>query len=188
MAIERTLTRMRRLLVGLSLIAAVAVPVAAAAKPTKTDRKNAAKECKDERGSSAATREAFKARYRTFGKCVSTRARDEAKEGKVAHLNAAKECKAERADNLAAFTEKYGTNHNKKNAYGKCVSMKAKAKEAAMDARDRKAIRARKHAAKECAKEREEIGRQAFRAEYGTNHKGKNAFRKCVSAHSRHKS
>ena len=179
---------MKRLLVGLSLIAAVAAPVAAAAKPTKADRKNAAKECKAELGTTDATREAFKDRYRTFGKCVSKRARDEAKEGKVAHTNAATECKAERDANRTGFAEKYGTNHNKKNAYGKCVSGKAKAKEAAMDARDRKAIRARKHAAKECAEEREEIGRQAFRAKYGTNHNGKNAFGKCVSAHALHKS
>jgi hypothetical protein len=164
---------MKRFLVALGLIAAVAVPVTAAAKPTKTDRKNAAKECKAERGASPATREAFKARYRTFGKCMSRRARDEASEREVAHTNAAKECKAE------------GAVHH---AFGECVSGKAKAKEAAMDARDRKAIRARKNAAKGCAKEREEIGREAFAARYGTNHNNKNAFGKCVSAHSRHKS
>jgi hypothetical protein len=176
---------MNRLLVALGLIAAVAVPVTAAAKPTKTDRKNATRECKAERGDSAATREAFKTRYRTFGKCVSRRARDEAAERKVAHTNAAKECEAERKD--PAFEDKYGTNHNKKNAFGKCVSSKAKAKEAAMDARDRKAIRARKHAAKGCAEERE-IGREAFAAKYGTNHHKKNAFGKCVFAHAGHKS
>jgi hypothetical protein len=179
---------MNRLLVALGLIAAVAVPVTAAAKPTKTDRKDAARECKAERGDSAAAREAFKARYRTFGKCVSRRARDEAAERKVAHTNAAKECKAERAEDPEAFEDKYGTNHNKKNAFGKCVSGKAKAKEAAMDARDRKTIRARKHAAKGCAEEREEIGREAFAANYGTNHNQKNAFGKCVSAHAGHKS
>jgi hypothetical protein len=179
---------MKRLLVALGLIAAVAVPVTAAAKPTKTDRKNAARECKAERGGSTATRETFKTRYRTFGKCLSRRARDEAAERKVGHTNAAKECKAEWALNPAAFEDKYGTNHNKKNAFGKRVSGKAKAKEAAMDAKDRKAIRARKHAAKECAEEREGIGREAFAAKYGTNHNKRNAFGKCVSAQSGHKS
>jgi hypothetical protein len=40
--------------------------------------------------------------------------------------NAAKACKAERAADAAAFTKKYGTNKNGKNAYGKCVSAKAR--------------------------------------------------------------
>ena len=41
--------------------------------------------------------------------------------------NAAKTCKAERDANADAFNEKYGTNKNKKNAFGKCVSALAKA-------------------------------------------------------------
>jgi hypothetical protein len=39
--------------------------------------------------------------------------------------NAAKACKAERGTTAAlieAFDKKYGTNKNKKNAFGKCVS------------------------------------------------------------------
>ena len=69
-----------------SLIAAVLVMLATPAlaqateKPTSTDRVNAAQECRFERGTSAATREAFAARYRNFGRCVSKRARDEASE------------------------------------------------------------------------------------------------------------
>ena len=39
--------------------------------------------------------------------------------------NAAKECDAERDGGREAFEEKYGTNKNKKNAFGKCVSEKA---------------------------------------------------------------
>jgi PKD domain len=42
--------------------------------------------------------------------------------------NAAKECKAEREDDPDAFKEKYGTNKNGKNAFGKCVSSKSKNK------------------------------------------------------------
>ena len=67
-----------------AVAAVLIVPGAAMAKPTKTDRSNAAKECRTERGSTAASREAFRQRY--------------------------------------------GTNRNKKNAFGKCVSGKAKAK------------------------------------------------------------
>ena len=41
--------------------------------------------------------------------------------------NPARTCKAERATmGLAAFNERYGTNANKRNAFGKCVSQHAK--------------------------------------------------------------
>ena len=43
-----------------------------------------------------------------------------------ADSNAAKTCMAERASlGVAAFNKKYGTNHNLKNAFGKCVSGKS---------------------------------------------------------------
>jgi hypothetical protein len=38
--------------------------------------------------------------------------------------NAAQECRAEREADAAAFAETYGTNHNDRNAFGKCVSTK----------------------------------------------------------------
>jgi hypothetical protein len=45
--------------------------------------------------------------------------------------NAAKYCKAVReSKGVEAFQTQYGTNKNKKNAYGKCVSQTAKAKAA----------------------------------------------------------
>jgi len=44
-----------------------------------------------------------------------------------AKSNAARACKAERADiGVDAFRDKYGTNENKKNAFGKCVASKKK--------------------------------------------------------------
>lgn len=49
--------------------------------------------------------------------------------GQSAEQNAAKKCKAERgttAESIAAFKTKYGTNANKANAFGKCVSTLAK--------------------------------------------------------------
>jgi ribosomal protein L33 len=175
--------------------ALLAVPASAAAKPTKTDRHNAAKECRLERGSSAATREAFRVRYGTnknkrnaFGKCVSRRSRDEAAERKHAAANAAKQCRAERTDiGQQAFADKYGTNKNKKNAFGKCVSAKAKADKAAADKADRQRIADRKGAAKDCRAERKELGRQAFADKYGTNKNKRNAFGKCVSGKAKDK-
>ena len=44
-------------------------------------------------------------------------------------VNAAKTCKAERTADPAAFREKYGTNKNKRNAFGKCVSKTTKENE-----------------------------------------------------------
>jgi hypothetical protein len=178
----------RAIAVG-AVLALLAVPAGAAAKPSNTDQRNAAQECRAERGDTSATREAFAVKYGTnkskrnaFGKCVSRRALDEEQEGEVAHKNASKECKAERETlGKAAFDAKYGTNKSKRNAFGKCVSSKARANEAEADAEDQEQIEARKDAAKTCAEERAQIGREAFAVKYGTNKNKRNAFGKCVS-------
>ncbi len=183
----------KRLLVGIPVLAALALPGAVQAD-SKTDKTNAAQECRTERGTTAATREAFRVRYGTnangknaFGKCVSKRTKAEARQNAAAGVNAAKECKAERTQlGEAAFAAKYGTGKKGKNAYGKCVSQKAKAKKDAADAADAKAIAARKSAAKACATERK-AGPDAFKAKYGTNANKANAFGKCVSAGARQK-
>jgi hypothetical protein len=91
--------------------------------------------CRAERAADPA---AFKQKYGTgksksdaFGKCVSQTAKADAKQAIADHdkaiVNAAKACKAERAADPAAFKQKYGTNKSKSNAFGKCVSQKAKA-------------------------------------------------------------
>jgi hypothetical protein len=96
---------------------------------------NAAKSCKAERAADPA---AFQTKYgsgkngkNAYGKCVSQTAKAAAA-AKVADetktdVSAAKSCKAERAQDAAAFKAKYGTNKNKSNAFGKCVSKTAKA-------------------------------------------------------------
>jgi hypothetical protein len=168
-------------------LALLALPVGAVAKPTTTDKTNAAKECRAERGSTSASREAFRVKYGTnkngknaFGKCVSRRSKSEEAQREGAAKNAAKACKAERDADPAAFAAKYGTNKNKTNAYGKCVSGKAKQNKAAADAKDAEKIAARKNAAKTCAEERK-ADPAAFKAKYGTNKNKSNAFGKCVS-------
>ena len=178
---------MKRLLLAGAALALLA-PATAAAKPTKTDKTNAAQECRAERGTTPATREAFRVKYGTnrngknaFGKCVSRRSKAEEKQREAAAANAAKECKAERAADPAAFTVKYGTNKNGKNAFGKCVSQKAKAAKQKADEADAAKIKARKSAAKDCATERKSLGREAFADKYGTNKNKRNAFGKCVS-------
>ena len=48
--------------------------------------------------------------------------------GQSAEKNAAKKCAAERKLGVDAFKARYGTNPNKANAFGKCVSKLAKTK------------------------------------------------------------
>jgi hypothetical protein len=87
--------------------------------------------CKTEQ---AADPEAFKNKYGTnknksnaFGKCVSAAAKAADQQDQSDTINAAKQCKAERKLDPAAFKDKYGTNKNKRNAFGECVSAIAKA-------------------------------------------------------------
>lgn len=73
-----------------------------------------------------ADKTAFKAKYGTFGKCVSATASAANQAHQAATIAAAKSCKTERAAGLAAFTTKYGTGASKSNAFGKCVSSNVK--------------------------------------------------------------
>jgi hypothetical protein len=83
--------------------------------------------------------------------------------------NAAKYCKAVRANGLEAFQTKYGTNKNKKNAYGKCVSQTAKTKaEKREDAEEQSAATAA------CKKEQSENA-----SKFTTDYKN---FGQCVKA------
>jgi hypothetical protein len=180
-----------------ALVACMAAPATAlAGEPTGTDKTNAAKECRAERGTTDPTREAFAQKYGTaqskyknaFGKCVSRRAKDEQAERKSAKSNAARDCRKEREElGIDAFREKYGTEKSKRrNAFGKCVSSHAKKRLKAADRVDRKEIEREHNAAQECADEREAMGDEAFEHKYGTEHsKHKNAFGKCVSGNAR---
>jgi hypothetical protein len=113
------------------------------AKEEQSALKNAAQQCREERGTTPESREAFNEQYGTngnkrnaFGKCVSQKAKAKEKaadaedqQEATEFKNAAKECDAERGDteeSLAAFKEQYGTNANKSNAFGKCVSQKVR--------------------------------------------------------------
>jgi len=156
-------------------VLALAVPATANAQdPAPVTKKDAKQACKAERA--AGGKQAFKVKYGAngYGKCVKAwRA-----EGAEAKSNAAKECKAERAADAEAFAATYGTGKNGKNAYGKCVSSKAKAKfEEAVEAE----VEATENAAQACKAERR-ADKDAFRQQYGTNKNKRNAFGKCVAA------
>ena len=100
------------------------------AKQNAKNRANAASQCRTEQ---AADPNAFAAKYGTgkkhrnaFGNCVSQTAKAAAAQQQQARVNAAKACWTERKADPAAFKTKYGTNTNKSNAFGKCVSGKVK--------------------------------------------------------------
>jgi hypothetical protein len=171
---------MKKLTVSIGLAVVLAFPAGALAKPNpkNADKRAAKAECKTLRGNTDATHEAFRTLYRNLGACVRKTAVEEAQEEQTAHKNAAKECKALRADDPTAFAEQYG---DKPNAYGKCVSSKAKEKEAAADEQDQQEATAWKNAAKEC-KNLRETDSAGFAEQYGTK---PNAFGKCVSSKAR---
>lgn len=162
---------------------ALAAPVMADDSSSSTTTPSAEQQCRTEQTQMG--KATFQQTYGTnrnrsnaFGKCVSKRqaATDQAAE--QAHTNAAKQCKAEEAADPAAFKAKYGTGKNGNNAYGKCVSGKAKAQENQQVSQETSADVS---AAKQCKAERAGDP-AAFKAKYGTNRNKSNAFGKCVSA------
>jgi hypothetical protein len=131
--------------------------------------------------------------YKNLGACVSAKS----KQDDSNTTNAAKTCKAEQADaNFAgahggrSFSDFYGTSGNSKgkgNAFGKCISGKAKAE---TDSENKTEL----NAAKQCKAQRADSGfagghsGKSFSDFYATNANKKNAFGKCVSALAKQKS
>jgi hypothetical protein len=104
--------------------------VALTAQQNQDNVKSAEEKCRAERANDPA---AFDGRYgkdpqakNAFGKCVSQTARSMSQDDQQATLNAAQTCKAERAKDAAAFRTRYGTNHNKRNAFARCVALNKK--------------------------------------------------------------
>jgi hypothetical protein len=166
----------------IAALGTLAFAVPAIADDATTTTPTAQQQCRTER--TAMGKEAFAQLYGTnknrknaFGKCVSKRAKATDEAGTEAKQNAAQECKTERTADPAAFSEKYGTGKHGANAYGKCVSQKAKADKAETVSDE---VKADVSAAKSCKTERK-ADPEAFAAKYGTNGNKRNAFGKCVS-------
>ena len=161
---------MRKLILGAALALVLpGVAAAAPSEPTAADLARAA--CKTEKHDMGT--KLFKKTYAAKSTAKAMRAcvakAEPAAEAEA--KNAAHACKAERDADRDAFAEKYGTNKNGKNAFGKCVSSTTQA--ATQDeAEDRV------NAARTCkAAKRDDA--DAFAEEWGSR---KNAFGKCVSA------
>ena len=173
---------MKKFLIGW-VLATLLVPAPSFAGPSGQDRENAARACRALRAQLGL--ETFRQTYGTvqsnrrnaFGRCVSQWTRAEHQN----RISAREACSAEQADpSFAAthdgksFAEWYGTGPRHQNAFGKCVSSKAKS--ASDEARQNTM-----NAAKQCKAERSDLGPPAFRAKYGKNANDRNAFGKCVS-------
>jgi hypothetical protein len=164
---------MRKLIIG--AVVALALPVTAAAAPPEPSPEDLARAaCKTEKHEMGT--KLFKKTYaakstsKAMAACIA-KAEPAAVE---ATKNAAQACKAERDLDEDAFAEKYGTNKNGKNAFGKCVSGMAsdKTQDEAED---------RANAAHTCkALKRDDP--DEFEDTFGSR---KNAFGKCVSATAR---
>src|SRR3982751_2196909 len=155
------------------LAAVLVVPATAVAKPDASDKRAAIAQCKTERGKSKATRRAFKAKYHSFSRCIHQNAAEEHAEKKAARRNAARECKAERADadfpashDGKSFEQVYGSGKHGRNAYGKCVSSKARAFKHQEDEAEKQDVAAFKSAAKECKSEADDD-------DFASSHDGK---------------
>jgi hypothetical protein len=159
----------------LAVLALVAVP-AAFAQTATSPADQASLLCKQQRTAFGPL--AFKLLYgggsNAFGRCVSKLSSTVQNN----NANAAKQCKAERDDAAFAathdgktFAQFYGTGAHGNNAFGKCVSSKAKAQQ---DAQQQATI----NAAKQCKTERTTLGPAEFTKKYGGR---SNAFGKCVS-------
>ncbi len=99
----------------------------------KTETAEARSACRAEQEADA---EAFAEKYGTnrnkrnaFGKCVSAQSEEGMEEQTETNVSASKACRQERSEDAEAFAAKYGTNRNKRNAFGKCVSRTARALE-----------------------------------------------------------
>jgi hypothetical protein len=100
------------------------------AQQNEQEHANAAAQCRTERSGDPT---GFAANYGTgpkhmnaFGNCVSQKAKLAAAARVAATKAAFQACWTERKADVAAFRSKYGTNANKSNAFGKCVSAQVK--------------------------------------------------------------
>lgn len=164
---------MKRMLL-IAVLALAVAPVAASAPGTEAGN-DANADCTALQAKLGTT--TFMQAYGNFGGCVS--AQTPLEQQNVA--SAQDLCTAEQNDATFAanhggktFAQLYGTG-NDRNAFGKCVSTKAKASSNAEQA-------GRPNPAQVCRAARTKMGTSVFNSKYGKNANDRNAFGKCVSA------
>src|SRR3954452_1509310 len=147
-----------------------ALPALADDTTAPTGAPSAQQQCRTERTQMGTDkfRDAYgtnKNKRNAFGKCVSKRADATDENATEAHSNASTTCRDEQAKDPAAFDTKYGTNKNKNNSFGKCVSQHAQEETADATKQD---IADDVNAARQCAAEGKPDP-EAFKKKYGTN-------------------
>ncbi|MEN3342548.1 MAG: hypothetical protein V7644_1952 [Actinomycetota bacterium] len=165
---------MKKMVLLAALVAALA-PVAAQARTPNGASTAAGQVCAALRSSMGAT---FAHAYPTFGACASAYAGLD-----QANLAAATaSCTAEQADVTFAaahggktFAQFYATGKSGRDAFARCVSLKARA---AAHAESQSPL----NPARTCRAARTTIGAAAFGMLYGKNANDRNAFGKCVSS------
>ena len=159
----------RHIITAAVAVLLAAAPAAAAQAPSPADTaKSACQAEKHDMGTQVFKKTyAAKSTAKAMAACIA-KAEPAAEE---AAKNAAKACKDERAADDDAFAEKYGSNKNKRNAYGKCVSQKVQ------ETTD-ETTEERVNAAQTCKAQRKD-DKAGFEDQWGTK---RNAFGKCVSA------
>src|SRR6266540_514831 len=172
---------MKRLVLTTAFVVAIAMVASATAAPSPDATKNANSACTALRAKIGPT--VFGQAYATFGRCVSALAQVEQQ-----NLTSAQSaCSAEQSDPIFAtnhggttFDQFYGSGPKGKNAFGNCVSAKARASSKA-EGQDRP------NPARTCRAEQSDAtfvadhGGKTFAQFYGTNADMSNAFGKCVS-------
>ena len=167
---------MKRIVFTAALVIALAAAATAVGSDASSNAKAACTTLRAKMGQSA-----FAQAYSSFGACVSSMAPVEQKN--VTSANAL--CTAEQNDPAFAaghsgktFDQFYGAGKKGKNAFGNCVSTKAKASSQAEQ-------QSRPNPSRACRGLRTQMGSQAFTALYGKNATARNAYGKCVSAWAR---
>jgi hypothetical protein len=165
-----------RKMIAYAVVALALTPLAALAIPTPAQA--AAKDCAALRAKIGTTAfvQAFGGTASAFGNCVSKLARLE--QANLSGANAL--CRAEQADpnfasahNGKSFVQFYGTGSKHKNAFGNCVSLKARNSSAT----EQSGL----NPARACVALRTRMTSALFKQSFGTNANHTNAFGKCVS-------
>ena len=161
---------MRKLILA-GALALVIAPASASAADAPSAEALAKASCKTQKAEMGV--KVFKQTYNAkgVGKAVKACAGVTEDTAADALKNAAKECKAERDADAETCATTYGTNTNNANAFGKCVSGKAKDK---VDEETDDTV-----AAAATCKALKKVDATPFESTYGSK---KNAFGKCVSA------
>lgn len=151
---------MKKLTIGCALAGLLAFPGVAAAAD-RHEVRDAARECRADRAAMGA--EQFRVEHGSLGRCIRANVRADRRADRAARRQAVRDCRDQglRGRELA-----------------QCV--RGEVREA--EAEQRQDARERRNAARECRAERDAMGEEEFRRQYGTNHNKRNAFGKCVSS------